>query len=242
MSRFFYVLLLVSFPVCLFAQENAQAKTTKPERVRGIQYAVEKDSAQLAAEAAEIQAFAGISVSADLAGATMAAFTPYGNYEAACRISLWHRYFPIVEIGLGTSNHTEESTQIHYKTNAPYFRIGADYNFSKNRRSGNRIFAGLRYGFTGYKYDVSGPTINDPTWGGSVPFDYSGVSVNAHWGEAVFGLEAKIIGILRLGWSLRYKVMLKQKNSEIGKSWYVPGYGRNKSGIFGGTFNIIFEL
>ncbi len=232
-------LLLVSLPLTTFGQEST---AQKPERVRGVQYAEQADSATLAAESKEIPTFAGISLSADLAGATMAAISPWGSYEGACRVSIKHRWFPIVEAGIGVSNHTAEATGIHYKTRAPFFRMGVDYNLTKNRRSFGRVLGGVRYGFTSFKYDVSGPPLIDNTWGGEVPFEFSGIRANAHWCEAVFGLDAKIWRFVRLGWSLRYKLLLSQKKSQLGKAWYIPGYGHNDSHAIGGTMNITFEL
>ena len=145
-------------------------------------------------------------------------------------------------MGWGLSNHTDEITNLHFKTNSPYFKIGCDYNFVKNWRSGNRVFAGVRYAFTSFKYDLDGPPITDPIWGGTTPFAFSNVSSNMHWGEIVFGLEAKIWGIFHLGWSVRYKMRISQKETSLGQAWYVPGYGKNDSHALGGTFNVIFDI
>jgi len=95
----------------------------------------------------------------------MAVVSPFGQYEAACRLNLRGTFFPIVEAGWGLSDHTDETTDIHYKTGAPYFRVGCDYNFANNKRSGNRIYGGLRYGFSSFSYDVDGPDIVDAVWG-----------------------------------------------------------------------------
>src|SRR3712207_7225703 len=44
--------------------------------------------------------------------------------------------------------------------------------------------------------------------------------------RSVAGLDAKISGPLRMGWSLRYKARLHQKQGKDAEAWYVPGYGR----------------
>ena len=41
----------------------------------------------------------GVAVSADLIGLAQIAFSDYGQYEAAARVNLKDRYFPVVEIG-----------------------------------------------------------------------------------------------------------------------------------------------
>lgn len=210
----------------------------RPEPVKGIQYSEAKtDTVQK-----PIPLFAGISVSGDVVGLAMSIFSPYGQLEAACRANLKERFFPVFEMGWGISDHTDETTNLHYKTNAPYFRIGCDYNFANDRRSGNRILGGVRYAFTSFQYDVDGPDIIDPNWGTSTPFSFHGLNGKVHWFEVVFGLEAKIWSIFHLGWTFRYRVRLSNKMSPIGEPWYVPGYGKNDTHALGGTFNIIFDI
>ena len=69
-----------------------------------------------------------------------------------------------------------------------------------------------------------------------------GMKANYHWMEAVFGVDAKIAGPLRLGWSVRYRRRIAHDDGNIGKTWYVPGYGKQGGSRLGGTFNIIFEI
>ena len=225
----------------MIAAQTVRDSTASAGQVRGIQYGSAEDLANRIGQK-EIPLFAGISVSGDLAGAVMAAASPYGQLEAACRINLKGRFFPILEIGWGVSDHTEETTELHYKTRAPYFRIGCDYNFANDRRSGNRVFGGLRYAFSSFDFDVDGPPVVDPVWGTHTPFVYEGMHAAARWAEIVFGLEAKIWKIFHLGWSVRYRLRLHEKQSAVGGAWYVPGYGRNDTHALGGTFNIIFDI
>ena len=75
-----------------------------------------------------------------------------------------------------------------------------------------------------------------------MPFGANNISGSYHWFEAVFGLDAHIVGPLRAGWSVRYKNRLAKKVGEIGEPYYVPGYGRGGSSTFGGTFYVAIEL
>ena len=159
---------------------------------------------------------AGMSLGFDAAGAIMAACTNYGQIEGQLRLNIRNRFFPTIEAGLGISDHTGEETHLHYRTHSPYFRVGIDYNFIRDLRSGNRIFGGVRYGFTPFKYDLSGPAIADPVYGMQVPFDLQGVTATAHWVEAVAGLEARIWKFFHLGWSLRYRARLAETNNPSG--------------------------
>jgi len=238
-------LLLSSTAAPLVAQPAATAaadSTVAPKpRVRGVQYA-SREEAAAAMRADKGPLFTGLSLSADVCGMAMAAFAPYGQLEAACRVNLRNRYFPIFEMGWGLSDHRSDVTDIHFKTQAPYFRIGCDYNIAKDKRSGNRIFAGLRYAFSSYAFDLDGPAVTDPVWGGSTPYVFSGLSGRAQWGEIVVGLEARVCKFFHLGWSARYRLRFHEKVSPVGRAWYIPGYGKNGGHVFGGTFNIVFDI
>ena len=52
----------------------------------------------------------------------------YFSSEISAEVNLKNRYFPVVEIGYGQIDTTQEENDIHYKTAAPYFRIGGSYN------------------------------------------------------------------------------------------------------------------
>lgn len=184
----------------------------------------------------------GISVGVDIVGPIMRVVSSRGHIEGMCRVNLLDTYFPIFEMGLSECNHTDESTNVNFTTKAPYFRLGCDVNFSKNKQSGNRILGGVRYGYTSFDYDVSSSPIIDPTWGTTVPYNLQGLNGKKHWAELLFGIESKICSFIQIGWSVRYKFSIKDDCSDFGKPWYVPGYGRNKNGIFGANFNLIFEL
>lgn len=244
-----FVLLLLVSPLQLLAQsvqpDTARAASRpveEPQRVRGVQYASREEAAAAMEANNQLPLLAGVSVMVDVAGAAMAAATPYGQYEAAARVNLRGRYFPIVEVGWGVSDNLNETTDNHFKTSAPYFRAGVDYNVAKNKRSGNRIFIGVRYGFSSFKYDMEGPDVEDEVYGTSTPFHLEGLKGNTHWGEALFGLEARVWGMFHLGWTIRYRLRFSDKASEWGSPWYVPGYGRNDSHAIGGTFNLIFDI
>lgn len=189
-----------------------------------------------------IPLFRGMAVSIDAFGLGQMILSDYGQYEAALRINLKDKYFPVFELGYGKANTTDEGTNINFKTSAPYARVGMDWNLMKNKHDIYRLYGGARYGFTSYKFDIKGPDMTDPVWGTTSPYEASGVSCYYHWLEAVFGVDAKIWGPIRMGWSVRYKRRLFRNDGDVGNTWYVPGFGRQGSSRFGGTFNITYEL
>lgn len=196
------------------------------------------------AEADIIPLFRGLSVSVDAVGLLQLAISDYGQYEAALRLNLRDKYLPIIEIGYGTGKHDEDVvTGISTKTSAPYGRIGCDFNILKNKHERDfRLFAGFRYAFTAFNFEVSHPGIKDPVWGNTATFQCTDNDCNFHWLEGVFGLDTRIAGPLRLGWTARYRRKLTSNNGNVDGVWYVPGFGKYDSSNWGGTFNVILEI
>ena len=187
--------------------------------------------------------FRGFAVSTDLVGLAQMQLGDYGQYEAALRLNLHDQYFPIVEVGVGRANHQEdEVTGISYKTSAPYYRVGVDVNIAKNKHARNRIYAGLRYGYTSYKVDIDCVPFEDPCWKYETLFNVSDVACSQHWAEVLFGIDAELVGPLHLGWTVRYKNRLSHDDGTIGKTWYVPGYGTQDTSNLGFTFNVIIDI
>lgn len=186
--------------------------------------------------------FRGVAVSADVVGVAQLAFSDYGQYEAALRVNLKDKFFPVVELGYGKADAENVTTGMTYKTSAPYFRVGLDYNLLKNKHDDYRVYGGLRYAFTSYKYDAYTTGIKDPVWGDDAGYRLEDVKCNCHWMEAVVGVDAKIIGPLRLGWILRYRRRLAHNDGDAGNAWYIPGFGTQCDSRLDGTFNIIIEI
>lgn len=238
-SRFILALFscLLCVPVVRAQVNTPPSQQPAEQRQRGIQYVPETKEKET-----PIKLFQGFSVGFDLAGLVMYAAANYGQIEGQLHLNLKERIFPVFEVGMGHCDHEETSTNLKFKTNAPYFRIGCDYNFNKDLSSKNRVFGGVRYGYSNFNFDLSGPTLVDPVWGASVPYNFKSQNSAVHWWELVFGLEAKIWKDLHIGWTARYRRRLKQEIPEVGQAWYVPGFGKNDGHTFGGTFQIIFDI
>lgn len=186
--------------------------------------------------------FQGVEVSADVVGAAMKTLGDYGQYEAALRINLKDRYFPIVELGYGMCDHTDDATFINYKTNAPYGKIGVDFNILKNKHDIYRVYLGGRYALTSFSVDYESRPVADYYWGGISPWGETDMKCNYHWAELLFGIQAKIWGPIHLGWSLRYLRRISYKQGEHSNAWYVPGFGISDNANFGATFNVIVAI
>lgn len=194
------------------------------------------------AETDTIPLFRGVAVSFDMVGLAQTVFSDYGQYEVAARVNLRDRYFPVIEVGLGKADATDDATNISYSSSAPYARVGVDFNVMKNKHDDNRVYVGGRYAYSSFKYDISSPGVTDPVWGDQVEYRSEGNKGDFHWLEFVAGIDAKIWRMFRLGWSVRYKRRITGKSADIGRPWYVPGYGREGGSRLGATFNVTFEL
>lgn len=186
--------------------------------------------------------FRGVAVSVDAVGLIQDLTGHYGQYEGAVRVNLKDRYFPVIEAGIGKADKTNHVTGIHFKTSAPYGRIGCDFNILKDKHDIYRVYVGGRYAFSSFKYDITDTQVTDPIWGGEATYGGNDQKCTYHWVEGLMGVDAQIWGPLRLGWSVRYRSCLSKKYGDMGKPWYVPGYGKTDATPLGATFNIALEF
>lgn len=198
----------------------------------------------------------GVSMGVDLWGpGSRLLGSDFLSAEVVVDVNLKNRFFPVAEIGYGSTD-TWSDKGIHYKTGAPYFRIGMDYNALYKKQHGNMILVGLRYGVTSFKYDVEALAIHDPIyggginnpnleddiWGGSLPFNYKGMKGSMQWLEFCAGVRAHIWKELYMGWSIRFKFRMSSSTDVHGDPWYVPGYGKYGGNTMGVTYTITYKL
>lgn len=183
----------------------------------------------------------GLSLSFDLYNLGTRLLGSYGGPEAALRMNLWHTYFPVFEAGVGMTNHTDATTNINYKANAPYFRVGIDKNMLRDKKDFARLYAGFRYGFSSFKYSVKSPPQTDNIWGGQYSVNQSGVSSTWGWLELGMGIDVRIVRFFHLGIGARYKVKLHTTKNENSEPWYVPGFGTADT-RWALNYNLTFDI
>lgn len=198
----------------------------------------------------------GVTVSVDLWGIGSKAFgSDFLSSEVAVDVNLKNRFFPIVELGYGGTDAWNDNGT-HYKSNAPYFRIGMNYNALFKKKFKNYLFVGLRYAMSSFKYDIATLSVDDPIygggignpnqvddiWGGSLPFNHKGMKGSMQWFEFCVGIRAHIWKELYMGWGLRFKFRTSSSTGEYGDPWYVPGFGKYGSNTMGVTYTITYKL
>lgn len=166
----------------------------------------------------------------------------FGIGDVWGEVSLHNRYFPYFAVGLGSIGDTPINKNFSYYTpKAPYFKLGASYNFFYNSTPDYRLQAGLRYGFTTFKWRVGDVTVDEGYWGAPSTYDIPSQSATAGYLEVVLALKVKIAGPISAGWSLIYHSLLHSSKSTYGNLMYIPGYGK-RNGAFTANLSIIYTL
>lgn len=157
-------------------------------------------------------------------------------------VSLFNRFFPTVEIGLGTARNAPADFDYTYRSPlSVYFKLGIDYNFLFNSNSDYQFFAGLRYGFAPFSWSVDDITLGSPYWKDDATFSIPSQTATAGWAELVLGLRVRLTGNIYAGWHFRYHSLLHESKSRHGQPWYIPGYGTRGQSITG-SFTISYTL
>lgn len=183
------------------------------------------------------------SVSADIFTPLMRAFGQhYGLFEVAAEVNLHNRYIPVVEFGLGKADYAPDDNNYVYNSPvAPFFRLGANYNFLYNSNPDYMVFAGLRYGFTPFRFSVTDVSVNNGYWGTNERFDIPSQNVFAGYLHVMLGIRVRIIDNLSLGWTVRYHTLLHESSCRYGEPWYIPGFGSRNSAL-GATFSVTYTF
>lgn len=187
--------------------------------------------------------FGGLLLTADIASPVMNLFgQQYGNYEVALEADFLHRFFPVVELGIGYADNTPEDNNYTFKC-APslYGRIGVNYNFFYNNGSESFFALGARYGLTHFSYSWDNVRLDDSYWGSVDVVSIPQQKAFAHWAEIVIALRIQVYRNFYMGWSARYRILIGCGSSSYGEPMFIPGFGPS-SGGFGFTYTVGYRL
>ena len=252
MGQRIYNFIISLVLLCLFASGlNAQTRLNEAPSTRPRTSAnTQKQKKAKAAPEVVYPLFNGVSVGVDLIGPGQKIIgNDYYGFEAKGSVNLLGRYFPTLELGYGKSDMTDDDNGISYKVNAPFTRLGIDYNFLYKKAHGNLLLLGFRYGFSSFDYDVIDPydgtgkaNISDDIWKDQLPYSHTGMKASMHWLELAGGVRAKVWKQIYMGWSLRFRFKLSASVDEYGDPYYVPGYGKYGGSNIGLTYHLIYQL
>ena len=187
--------------------------------------------------------FRGLRIDLDLSPAvtTLLSNSETYSYQAAVQADIMHRYFPIVELGYAGADRIA-SNNIGFKTNGMFSKIGVDFSLMKQKKdakpTNNLFLAGVRLGFSNFKYDLTNIVITDNYWNETKTLNYLNEPATIVWFEIVAGIRVEIIKNIYMGWTVRNKSNLGEKVMGEMTPWYIPGFGKNASSAWGVNYAI----
>ena len=238
--------LLLAFPLCA---QNSNPHRTTPKSRKEKKEKKEEDIPQY-------PLYNGVSIGVDLWGVGGKLLGGDNLSTAvAVDVNLKNRFFPTVELGFGNSD-VEGDKGIKYKTSAPFFRIGLNYNAFYKKKHGHMLMVGARYGISSFKYDLEAVSVDDPLfggsignpnlednlWGGNLPYKYNDMKATMQWLEICLGIRAHIWKNVYMGWALRMKYKISESLNPHGNPFQVPGYGKYGSNAIGVSYTITYKL
>lgn len=150
----------------------------------------------------------------------------YGSFDLWADVSLWNWIFPVVECGIGYADATPDKQNFTYKVDPSFYaKIGLNYNFLYKSNPDYQVYIGLRAGFSKFNYSLRDVTIGSDFWNESLQIDIDGLKAVSWYGEALAGIQVKIVGGFSLGWSARWHFKFNTPSDRGNKPWFVPGYG-----------------
>ena len=166
----------------------------------------------------------------------------YGLIGFSAHFNMHNRYIAAFEFGLGNANNTPADNNYTYHQGlAPYFKIGLDYNFLYNSNPAYMIFAGIRYGFTPFKWTLRDVNSTNDYWGEPSAIPFPDINATAGYLEFLFGLKVNLYKNISMGWTLRYHRVIHESPTTYGNAWYVPGFGTRNSAL-GASLSVFYTL
>lgn len=169
--------------------------------------------------------------------------TRYTGLEVSGDIDLKHRYFPVVELGVGKYEKQKDGKDgLYFDMTGMYGRLGLNYNIFNNSQGANIGFVGFRYGYAFEEYQYKNLRATDPYWGTETQLDNFKDDAHTHWCEVLAGVRVHIYWRISMGWIFRYKFKIGQTKSKYGETYYVPGYGKNENKNAGFTYSLYYSF
>lgn len=159
-----------------------------------------------------------------------------------------------VDYGFGKIQHDKRNHNGSFScTDGHYFRVGFGYNFLTPTFNHNRFFIGMRYARSFFRFQLKSgklqcnhepekkcnPTCTAPPLSRK---DLSGSGV-AHWWELVVGGKVKLVSIVSIGCTARYKFGKKIESKLYVLPFDIPGFGlREYKDAFGYSLYIMVGI
>ncbi|MEL7585929.1 MAG: DUF6048 family protein [Prolixibacteraceae bacterium] len=163
------------------------------------------------------------------------------GFEFSAEMELRPNLYPVAEAGW--EKFDLEQDFVSYTSSGPYLRLGVNYNLlsAATKEEKDILYLGFRYAVSFAKQEVSSYMI-DNYWG-PVTGSFPSQNYQSHWIEAIFGLTGEIFKNFYLGWSIRGKFNVAQKDFDLPPAYFNPGYGKAENSMnFDFTYSMFYTL
>lgn len=164
----------------------------------------------------------------------------YGT-ELSFDFELVPNLYPVLETGWEKLRMRQD--YVDYRSSGSYTRLGFDYNLlvAEHQKDMDMVYVGLRYGFAFANQQVKEYLI--PNYWGDITGSFGRQNYNAQWAEFVLGMKGEIFKNFFLGWGIRGKLKLNQKDFDIPHVYFNPGYGpAEKKFNFDFSYSVYYNL
>ena len=231
------ILLAVSMAVMVTAQK-VETEKVAPDETENV--------VPLETDSVSVPLWQGVTIEADVMPLISNLLNDISTfrYEAAARINLFNKYYPVVEVGY-EGQHSELSSGIDYVASGLFYRLGVDFNLvkSKDKQStNNKFLVGARLGFSSFEYDMLNVKVRDEYTNQNLRQDFTDLTNNSLWFEVVAGIRIEVVKRVTLGWSVRMKNQIIQPVTGVLQPWSIPGYGLSGGNVWAFNYMIGYQF
>ncbi len=141
----------------------------------------------------------------------------------------------------GWSDRVITEANFDYRYSGQYYRVGPEINFMPYNKSWSSLFFGFKYSWSNLEDQIL-YFGNHDEWSPEIQ-NYRNEDISAWWLEANFGLSARIVGPLYMGYVVRFKMSRQISGAEVLNPFYLPGFGRaDRSSNFGFSYYITYRF
>lgn len=242
MSKYIFNLLVGLF-FCLLNVSAQEAAFSSSEERLSVQ---EGDNTQTVELEKQVNAvYQGLYLNVDIFNPISGLFNGgFYTFEVSTDVSLWHKLFPALEVGVGFSDQEEENYR--FKTNGLYMRTGAGFNLmntNQDRKRDHAFIIGARYAYGHQNYQLSNAVGSSDYWGEEGRYNSPWTSSDAGWAEFLFGVRVELAKGFFMGFNARVKTFLHFYQDNLNPPSYISGFGSvGKSTNFGLDYNLSYRF
>lgn len=179
-------------------------------------------------------------LSLDIFDPIATAFTGKFEVSVAADVSLWHRLFPAIE--LGVMGYNQQQDDYHYTTAGGFIKVGANYNFlnyKPNRKKDHAVFAGVRYGYSFTSYQLQDAHIANQYWNETGVYSNDKRTAHFGWVEFQIGVRVQVYKQFFMGAALEIRTFGHYYQKEPYYPSTIAGFGSDANTT---NFGLLYHL